>query len=78
MDFLKKMFPFSLNMDAVKKLVITIILYVVASTVVGFLLGLLSNIPVVGLLVNLISYLFGLYCTGGIVVAILVFAKVIK
>ena len=78
MEFLKKLFPFSLKPTDVKSLVITIVIYVVVSTVIGWIASLLSGIILVGLLASLLSWVLGLYCTGGIVVAILAYCKVIK
>ncbi len=72
MDFLKKFFPFSFRPKKVTKdFVLTIVLYAVASIVAGIILGLLSRIPFIGFLFSIASYLFGLYCTAGIVFAIL-------
>lgn len=87
METLKKFFPYSFKRtQTVADLVVTIIVYLVASIVVGAVLGLamflLAFIPVVGLilcwLLGVVSSLSGLYVLAGIVIAILVFAKVIK
>ena len=45
MDVLKQIFPFSFGAADVKALVIKVVIYVVASAVIGFVLGL---IPIVG------------------------------
>ena len=58
----------------IKALVIYIVAAVVM-TVVGMLLG---WIPVIGKLISIIGYVVDVYVTGGVVVAILVFTKVIK
>ena len=79
MDFLKKFFPFSFRpKEVTKDFVLTIVLYAVASVAGGFVLGLLARIPFIGFLFSIASYLFGLYCTGGIVLAILHKVGVIK
>lgn len=87
METLKKFFPYSFKKtETVADFVVTIILYVVALVVVGAVLGLamflLVFIPVVGLilcwLLRVVSSLLGIYVLAGIVIAILVFAKVIK
>jgi VIT1/CCC1 family predicted Fe2+/Mn2+ transporter len=78
MDMVKKLFPYSFGTADVKSLVIKILVYLVASAVVGFLLGLLSGIPLVGAVAGVIGWAFGLYCTVGWILAILNFLKVLK
>ena len=87
MDTLKKFFPLSFKYtDDVAKLIVGIIIYIVISIVAGALVGLaallLIWIPVVGALIlwalGLVSSLVGIYCLAGIVIQILVFAKVLK
>lgn len=87
METLKKFFPYSFKKtETAADLVVTIILYLVAAIVIGAVLSLamllLAFIPVVGLilcwLLGVVSSLLGLYVLAGIVIAILVFAKVIK
>ena len=86
MDILKKIFPLSFRFaDTVVNLVIGILIYVVACAVAGFvlsLLGILSAIPVVGVilgwLLGVIGSIIGLYGLIGIVLELLVFFKVIK
>lgn len=78
MDLLKKLLPVSFKAtdkdNFIKALVVYIVLLVVM-TVLGMLLG---RIPLIGILVSVAGYLVDIYATGGIVVAILVFTKVIK
>lgn len=78
MDLLKKFFSLSFNIADVKALVINIVIYIVASTVLGWIIGLLGKIPVPGILFGLIGGAVGLYATVGVVLALLVFFKVIK
>ncbi|MBQ4553272.1 MAG: hypothetical protein IJA59_10025 [Clostridia bacterium] len=78
MDMLKKIFPFSFKSKEVKDLVINIVIYLVASIVGGWLLGLLGGIPLLGVIFDLIGSLFGLYCLVGIVLAVLDFLKILK
>ena len=77
MDMLKKIFPFSFKSKEVKDLVINIVIYLVASIVGGWLLGLLGGIPLLGVIFDLIGSLFGLYCLLGIVLAVLDFLKIL-
>lgn len=78
MDFLKKFFPFSFKFETTKQFVWTIILYVAAEVVLGVIFGLMSNIPFVGFVFSIASYLTGVYCFGGIVLSILNKVGVIK
>lgn len=79
MDFLKKFFPFSFKpKDVTKDFVLTIVLYAVASVVAGIILSLLAKIPFIGFTFDIANYLFGVYCTAGIVLAILHKVGVIK
>lgn len=78
METLKKLFPLSFREPTTNNLVVTIIIYVVASFVVGLVLGLLAKIPLIGWLFSLVSSLFGLYCFIGLVLVVLYFLKVIK
>ena len=80
MDFLKKFWPqpFSLKQKEVKPFVILIIIYAVADIILGTVSGLLSAIPILGLIFSIVGSLIGLYCTAGIVFSILKFAGVFK
>lgn len=72
MDMLKKFFPYSFGAKDVAALVIKIIVYVVASALLGFVLGI---IPFIG---GILGTLVGLYCTAGWVIALLDYLKVLK
>ncbi len=78
MDFLKKFFPWSFKANDVKALVISIIIYIVIGFVGGLILGLLSAIPLIGWLFSIVGGLLELYTVVGIVLAVLVFVKVLK
>ena len=86
METLKKFFPYSFGAADVAALVIKIVVYIAASIVVGALSGIIAwsvgFIPVVGGLISIVSGLVGslasLYATAGVVIAILVYCKVIK
>ena len=80
MDFLKKLFPMSFQKTEVNNFVKRIIIYALGiflAGVIGVVLGLI-NIPLLTALVGIIVSLFELYCTAGIVLAILVHCNVIK
>ena len=72
MDLLKKVFPFSFGAADIANLIIKILVYLVAGAVLGWIIGL---IPLVG---DLLAGLVGLYCTAGLIIAILDYLKVLK
>ena len=87
MDALKKIFPRSFKFTKdVPNLIIGIIVQILAIAVLGVLIWLATAItgwiPVVGAIIGwvlgIVSSLLGLYCLVGIIIQILVFAKVIK
>lgn len=78
MDMLKKFFPLSFKVEEVKSFVISLVVYVLIDLVCGFVISLLAKIPIIGIIFSLIGSLIGLYALVGIVLAILVFVKVIK
>ena len=87
METLKKYFPLSFKRtDTVANLIVGILIYVVAEIIIGAIIalaGLLGGwIPVIGAILGwalgLVSGLVGIYVFAGIVIQILVFAKVIK
>ncbi|MBQ8795755.1 MAG: hypothetical protein IJZ54_04970 [Clostridia bacterium] len=78
MDFLKKFFPFSFKFETTKQFVWTIILYCVGAFVAGIIFGLMSNIPFVGWMFSIASYLTSLYATAGVVFSILYKVGVFK
>ena len=78
MDMIKKFFPQAMQARDVKGLVIAILIYAVVNFVGGLVLGLLDAIPLVGFVFGVLGWVLGIYCTVGIIVAILVFLKVVK
>ncbi len=86
MDFLKKIFPLSMESAEKDNFIKAIVIYAIAifgSAIVGWVVGsLLGGIPIVG---RIITTLVGatiavvdIYATAGIALAILVFVKVLK
>ena len=79
MDMLKQIFPFSFAAkNDLTALIINIVVYIAVGAVVGFVLGLLGQIPFIGFLFSLIGWVVGLYCLVGIVLAVLDYMKVLK
>ena len=78
MDMLKKFFPDAFRSKDVNSFIVTLLIYGVGSILVGLVMGLLAKIPLVGFVFSLIGSLVGLYALVGIILAILVFTKIIK
>lgn len=79
MDTLKKFFPLSFKFAKdVANLIIGIIIYVVIGAIAPAILGILGFLPIIGWILGIVSSLVGIYCLAGIVIQILVFAKVLK
>ena len=74
----KPFFPQAFKAHDVKSLVIALLIYAVVACVLGWVLGLLSFIPIVGFITNVIGWLVKLYCVAGIILALLVFLNVVK
>lgn len=72
METIKKLFPYSFGAQDVKGLIVKIVVYLLASAVLGTIIGL---IPVIG---DIVSWVIGLYCTVGLIIAILDYLKVLK
>ena len=79
MDVLKKIFPLSFRFTgSVSNLVIGVIIYVVASAVLGVALGFMGQLALLKLVADLTSSLVGVYTTGGIVIMFLYHFHVLK
>ena len=81
MDLLKKYFPLSFKYcDTSSNLVIGIIVYLVIGIVCGVVIGVAALIPlaVIQIILRAISSIVGIYVLAGIVIEILLFAKVLK
>ena len=78
MGFFKSLFPQAVQAKDLKGLLIAILIYVIVNFVGGFVLGLLSKIPLLGFVFGLVGWVLSVYCAVGIIVAILVFFKIVK
>lgn len=77
MDSIKPFFPVNNKVEKgnVVSLIITIIIYFAFALVAGIIIGVLSHIPIVGILTTIISALVELYCLIGLVLAIIKFLQ---
>ena len=78
-ELLKKIFPLSYGFaDNLTNLIIGIVIYLVAGTLVGLVLGLIGQLlSFIAFVFGFIGWVFGIYCTAGIVIQLLVFFKVL-
>ena len=63
------------TVKTVKDLVISLLIFIIAGAVVGFVAGLLGGIPLVGLIVKIFAWIFDILCTVGIILSIVGFIK---
>lgn len=76
---LKKYFPFSFTEKKdVTAVVINVVLHIVASWIIGILLGILSLVPVVGWFTGIVGAIFEVYLFVGMVLSVLDYCKVLK
>ncbi|MBR3918395.1 MAG: hypothetical protein IKJ59_06635 [Clostridia bacterium] len=78
MDMVKKYFPQAFKANDVKSLIIALLIYAVLAVVGGFIIGLLGIIPIIGFIAGILGWLLEIYCTIGVILAILVFLKIVK
>ncbi len=58
-----------------QSLLIAIVIYIVVAAVVGLANAVLGRIPLIGWLIGVLSWLVGLYCLVGIILAVVEYAK---
>ena len=80
MDMLKKLWPtpFKIEKGNLASFIIQLIIFVVICAVVGVLIGVLSTVPVIGVIFWILGSLMELYSIIGIVLCVLVFLDVVK
>lgn len=80
MDFLKKLWPtpFKIKKGDIVSLLIQGIIFLLICAVLGWLIGLLANIPIVGIIFGLVGSLMGVYSFVGLVLCVLKFFDVVK
>ena len=79
MEVLKKVFPYAFAAKKdVAALVINILIHIVVGAVIGFVFSLLSIIPIVGLIIDLLGTLIDLYITASLLLSVLDYFKIFK
>ena len=80
MDFLKKVWPtpFKIKDKDVVSFLIQLIIFIVICAVVGFLIGILAKLPIIGIIFSLVGGVVELYGLIGIVLCVLKFLGLVK
>jgi len=80
MEMLHKLWPmvFKIEKGNVGSFIVRLILFVVVCAVVGWVIGLLSGIFLIGIIFSILGALLELYGLVGIVLCILVFVGTVK
>ena len=80
MELLKKFWPtpFKIKEKDIVSFIIQLVIFVVVCTVIGWLISILSGIPIIGLVFSLLGALMEIYGLVGIVLCILVFLGIVK
>ena len=78
MGFIKSLFPQAMQAKGARGLLIAILIYVLVNFVGGFVFGLLDALPLIGFVFGLLGWVLRIYCAVGVIVAILVFLKIVK
>ena len=80
MDMLKKLWPtpFKIERKNLSSFLIQLIIFIVVCAVVGVLIGVLSAIPILGIIFWIVGSLLEIYSIVGVVLCVLVFLDVIK
>ncbi len=78
MDMLKKFYPNAFAASELNSFIIALVIYVIIDVVCGLIIGFLAKIPFVGIIFSILGTVVGLYALIGIILSVLVFAKVIK
>lgn len=80
MDLLKKFWPtpFKVKEKDVASFIIHLVIFVVICAVIGWPIGLLAKIAIIGILFGLLGALMEIYGLAGIALCILVFLGVLK
>ena len=79
MQFLRSLWPtpFKIKKGDVVSLIIQLVIFLVVCAVVGWLIGLLSAIPILGIIFTLLGSLMEIYSLVGIVLCVLKFLGIV-
>lgn len=72
------LFPLSFNLNNASSLWKSVIIYLVAAVLAGWLSSILGGIVLIGWIIGLLMWLAQIYCAVGVVLALLSYFKVIS
>lgn len=78
METLKKLFPLSFQAKDMSQLIIDCLIYLVAYVILGFVMGILIRIPLLGYIFTLVLSLITLYIVAGLTILFLYYFKILK
>lgn len=80
MDILKKLWPtpFKIQEKNVLSLVIQLVIFLVICAVVGWLIGILAKIPIIGIIFGIVGAFMEIYSLVGIILCVLKFLGMVK
>lgn len=78
METLKQLFPLSFQAKDLSELIIYSLIYIVAGTVLAFLINILAMIPILGIIFTLVSSLVAIYIAAGLTILYLYYFKILK
>lgn len=80
MNLIKQLWPtpFKIKEKNLGSLIIQLIIFLIVCAVVGWLMAILSGIPIIGIVFGIIGSLMELYSTVGIVLCVLKFLGLVK
>lgn len=80
MDLLKKFWPtpFKIKEKDLVSFLIQLIIFIVIVAVVGWLIGVLASLPIIGIIFSIVGSLIGVYNIVGIVLCVLKFLGILK
>lgn len=80
MDFIRKLWPtpFKIEKGNVVSFVVQLLIFLVLTALFGWLIGLLSALPIVGIVFGIVGSLMGIYTLIGAVLCLLKFLDLVK
>ncbi len=80
MDFMKKLWPtpFKIQKGNVVSFVVQLLVFLILTALFGWLIGLLSALPIVGIVFGIVGSLMGIYTLIGAVLCLLKFLDLVK
>ena len=79
MEVLRKLYPYSFQCKGeLKKLVLTVVAYVVINAIIGLVLSVLGAVPILGLIFDVLGWFIGLYFIVAVITAIMSYFNILE